>query len=77
MLPDDVGHGWCRRRAPRLIETLVAMTVAKPRLGNQEDMDDLFHVCSVNDATSYPGTFCLQWCGEFEWLPGFEPIRIP
>ena len=71
----SVGYGWCRRRPPKLIPAMVDIMLEKPKMGHHQDMSDLWNAYGAGDAASYPGTFCLQWCGEFEWHPRLEPIR--
>jgi hypothetical protein len=70
---DELGFGFCRRQPPKLIEHLVAMVVAKPVLGKQSDIDDLFDATDHFDATAFPGTYHSEWCGEFQWLPKLQP----
>lgn len=75
--PSDIGFGFCRRRPPTLIETLVRMTVSTPQLGQQHDMDQLFTATDVFDASSFPGSFHAEWCGDFEWVAGLDPSDRP
>lgn len=73
---NNVGFGFCRRNPPRLVDRLVELNVEPPRYGNQIDADEGFNATATFDSTSFPGTFFSEWCGQHEWLPELEPVRV-
>ena len=67
--PNDAnwGFGFCRHKPPVLVDCLVAAEIAPPRYGNQSDLEQLTPV-SASSASSWPGTFATEWCGEYRDL---------
>lgn len=68
----DVNHGfgWCRRRPPRLIETIVTPKLPPLRYGQQVDCD--LDALDLVDACKFASTSATDWCGEFERAEGFQ-----
>lgn len=60
----DWGFGYCRRRPPVLVDSLVSARIVPPRYGQQSDLDRPDPVAAWN-ASVWPATFATDWCGEF------------
>lgn len=60
----DWGFGYCRRRPPVLIDSLLAAQIVAPRYGQQSDLDRPGPVSAYN-ASIWPATFATEWCAEY------------
>jgi hypothetical protein len=60
----DWGFGFCRRRPPTLVDSLIAAEIVPPRYGEQIDVDRP-EPARAWTATLWPSTFATEWCGEF------------
>ncbi len=69
---DDFGFGWCRRRPPVLIETIVKPLLPALRYGQQTDED--MSALDLVSASKHPATHSLDWCGEYEPARGEVPL---
>jgi hypothetical protein len=58
------GFGYCRRRPPLVIDSLIAAQIDPPRYGDQTDLDRPNPLGAYN-ASIWPSTFATEWCGEF------------
>jgi hypothetical protein len=57
------GWGFCRRRPPTLVDSLIAAEIVPPRYG---DLIDLERPTPIDTYTAslWPATFATEWCGE-------------
>lgn len=58
------GFGYCRRKPPVLVDSLIAAEIVPPTYGQQSDLD---RPAPANTWTAsvWPATFATEWCGEF------------
>jgi hypothetical protein len=61
----DWGFGFCRRRPPVLVDSLIAAKIIPPRYGQQSDLD-MDTALDAHDGSLWPATFATDWCGEYE-----------
>ncbi len=61
----DWGFGFCRRRPPVLIDSLIAAEIVPPRYGDRRDLDRPVPVGAYS-ASIWPATFATEWCGEYQ-----------
>ena len=59
------GFGFCRRRPPVLVDSLIAAQIIPPRYGQQSDLD-MKDALDAYNGCLFPATFATEWCGEHE-----------
>jgi hypothetical protein len=64
----DWGFGFCRRKPPTLVDSLVAAEIVPPRYGHQSDLDRP-DPTAASIASVWPATFATEWCGEHSRVP--------
>lgn len=66
--PADVnfGFGHCRRRPPVVIDSVVSALLPKLEYGQQADPE--IGTASMSNASLWPVTFAMSWCGDFDSL---------
>lgn len=73
----DFGFGHCRRRPPVVIDSVARALLPKLEYGQQSDPE--IGTASMTDASLWPATFAMSWCGEFDSLivprpPAFKAL---
>ena len=62
---DNWGFGFCRRKPPVLVDSIIPAEIVPPRYSHQSDLDrpgpDEAYSASI-----WPATFATEWCGEYE-----------
>jgi hypothetical protein len=64
----DWGFGYCRRKPPTLVDSLVAADIQPPRYGQQSDLERPTPLDAFS-ASIWPSTFATEWCGEHSRAP--------
>ncbi len=62
------GFGFCRRKPPTLVDSLIAAEIVPPRYGQQSDLDRPGPLKAF-PASAWPSTFSTEWCGEHHPAP--------
>lgn len=58
------GFGWCRRRPPVVVDSVIRAQLPPPRDAKQTDI--VIDTMQVFSASLSPVTFNTNWCGDFE-----------
>lgn len=73
----ELAYGVCRRSPPAIVQPVINRLMTPNHRDQATELHDLVDSTDLFDASHFPGTFSLEWCGEFQWLPKLQPSEAP